>query len=158
MGTFSKSFGVIGGFIAAQKEIIDYLRIFARTYMFTGGYFGALAAGVLKSFEIVEHDTVRREKLWDNTQYFKEGLTKLGFDTLQSETPIIPIFIGDEHISMAMADELYEKGIFAPCVRWPSVAKKQSRIRFALMSTHSEEHINKALNILSDLGRKYKVI
>lgn len=158
MGTFSKSFGVMGGFIAAQKEVIDYLRIFARTYMFTGGSFGALAMGVLKSFEIVEHDLERREKLWDNTNFFKESLNKLGYNTLESETPIVPVFIGDEHIAMAMADELFDQGVFAPCVRWPSVAKKQSRIRFALMSTHTKEHIEKVLNILSDLGKKYKII
>lgn len=156
--TFSKAIGVVGGAAIASAELIKYFRVSAKTYIFSGAFLGGLAQGVLKSLEIIENDKVRRKKLWENTNFFKESLNKLGYNTLESETPIVPVFIGDEHIAMAMADELFDQGVFAPCVRWPSVAKKQSRIRFALMSTHTKEHIEKVLNILSDLGKKYKII
>ncbi|MBU0613264.1 aminotransferase class I/II-fold pyridoxal phosphate-dependent enzyme [Patescibacteria group bacterium] len=157
MGTFSKAFGVMGGFIAGDQEIIDYLRIFARTYMFTGSSFGSLAMGIMKSFEIIENESERRKQLWWNTEYFRSNLHKMGYNTLNSQTPIIPIFVGDETKSIEMADELFENGIFAPCVRWPSVAKKESRIRFSLMTTHTKDNLDYALNILEDLGKKYKV-
>lgn len=158
MGTFSKAFGVMGGFIVGPKYLIDYLKIFARTFMFTGGFFGSLAAGILKSFDIVENDSERRKKLWKNTDYFRDNLRRIGYDTLKSETPIVPAFIGEEHNSIAIAEELFNKGVFAPCVRWPSVAKRRSRIRFTLMATHTIEQLDYTLNVLEDLGRKYNIV
>lgn len=157
MGTFSKAFGVLGGFIVSERPVIDFLRLFARTYMFTGAFFGSLAAGVLKSIDIVNNDINRREKLWWNTEYFRSGLKRIGFDTLNSETPIVPIFIGEESLSISIADELFEKGILAPCTSWPSVHKKKSRIRFALMATHTKSHIDYLLTVLENIKHSYKV-
>jgi len=158
MGTFSKAFGVLGGFIAGKKDIIDYLQVTARTFIFTGAFPPALVCGILKSLEIIQSEGWRREKLWEMSDYFREKLQQMGFDTLGSETPIIPILIGEEKTAIAFADDLFSKGILAPCARWPAVAKGKSIIRFSLTSEHSYEQINYVLEITKDLGKKHKLI
>lgn len=158
MGTFSKAFGVLGGFITGQKDLIDYLRVMARTYMFTGGFLGGLACGVLKSLEIVKIGTEQRKRLWDMSDHFRNSLKNMGFDTLNSQTPIIPIMIGQEEKAIAFADDLFDEGVFAPCCRWPAVPKGKSRIRFSLMTTLSDNQINFALEVVEKLGKKYKLI
>ena len=158
MGTFSKAFGVLGGFITGQKDLIDYLRVTARTYIFTGGFLGGLACGVLKALEIVKKDTEQRKRLWEMSDHFRSRLEDMGFDTLNTQTPIIPIMIGQEEKAIAFADDLFDKGVFAPCCRWPAVPKGKSRIRFSLMTTLSDNQINFTLEVVEKLGKKYKLI
>lgn len=157
MGTFSKAFGILGGFITGQKDLIDYLRVTARTYIFTGGFLGGLACGVLKALEIVKTDTEQRKRLWKMSDHFRNSLKNMGFDTLNSQTPIVPIMVGQEAKAIAFTNDLFDNGIFAPCCRWPAVPKGKSRIRFALMTTHSDDQINFALEVIKKLGKKYKL-
>ncbi len=148
MGTFTKVFGGVGGFVAGSKELIKYLRVTARTYIFSAPIPPAIAAGIIEAIEIVATEPQRREKLWKNVHYFKEHLHQNGFNTLGSETQIIPIFIGDEKKAVKVARRLLELGFFTPCVRWPAVSHGQSRLRLTLMSEHTKEQIDSLVKAL----------
>lgn len=156
--TFSKTIGMIGGAAIASKDIIDYLRITAKTHMLSVAFPGALAFGVLKALEIIRKDRARRMKLWKNTKYFKNKLQEAGFDTLNSQTPIVPVLIGDENITINMSKDLFNRGIFSPPIRWPAVPKGKARMRFIVSSKHSREQIDRLVDNLIDLGKKYKII
>jgi len=158
MGTYSKSFGSLGGFVAADRPTVDYLRVAARPYMFSGALPPCLAAGIVKAIEIAAREPQRRVRLLRNRDYLVYGLEDLGFDTLGSETPIVPIFVGDDDKAEAMSGELFERGLFAPCVRWPAVARGQSRIRITLTASHEREHLDRLIEGLADLGRKFGVV
>lgn len=148
LGTFTKVFGGVGGFIVGSKELVGYLRVTARTYIFSAPIPPAISLGLVKSLEIITSEKERRIKLWENVAYLKKLLTENGFDTLKSETQIIPIFIGDDQKAISASRKMLEYGIFAPCVRWPAVAHGQSRLRITLMSTHTKEQINAFFNAL----------
>lgn len=156
--TFSKTMGMIGSAACASKEIIKYLRISAKTHMFSVAFPGALALGVLKALEIIKKDKARRVKLWENTKYLKTKLQESGFNTLNSQTPIIPILIGDERIAINMSRDLFDRGIFSPPIRWPAVPKGNARMRFIVSSEHSKEQMDRLIENLIDLGKKYKII
>lgn len=142
LGTFTKVFGGVGGFIVGSKALVDYLRVTARTYIFSAPIPPAITLGLVKSLEIINSEKDRRIKLWENIGYLKKKLTENNFDTLKSETQIIPIFIGDDQKAIAASRKMLEYGVFAPCVRWPAVAHGQSRLRITLMSTHTKEQID----------------
>ena len=156
--TFSKCFGIVGGTTVASKEIIDYLRISAKTYMFSGAFLGALAAGILKALEIIKRDKWRHIKCWENTRYLKNKLQEAGFNTLGSETPIIPILIGDEKTAIKMAKDLFERDILSPPFRWPAVPRGQAIMRFAVTCEQSKEQLDRLVENLIVLGKKYKII
>lgn len=156
--TFSKAFGVVGGLVAAKKEIIKYLRVTAKTYIFSGAFLPSLATGILQALELLKNDKQRRFKLWENTNYLKKGLNDLGFNTLKSETPIVPILIGDENVSIQMARDLYQEGVLAPPIRWPAVEHGKSRMRFTLTPEYTKEQIDFLLKKLQYIGTKYKII
>ena len=158
MGTYSKSFGSLGGFVVADTTTVDYLRIAARSYMFSGALPPCLAAGIVKAIEIAAREPQRRVRLLRNRDYLVHGLEDLGFDTLGSETPIVPILVGDDDKAEAMSGELFERGVLAPCVRWPAVARGQSRIRITLTASHEREHLDRLLEGLDDLGHKFGVV
>lgn len=156
--TFSKCFGVVGGATIASKEIIDYLRVRAKTYIFSGAFLGSLASGVLKALEIIKKDRTRRIKCWENTRYLKNRLKRAGFNTLKSETPIIPILIGDEKIAINMSKDLLSRGIFSPPIRWPGVPYGQARMRFTVTCQYSREQLDRLMENLIIIGKKYKII
>jgi len=156
--TFSKCFGIVGGVAAASKEMIDYLRVSANTYIFSGAFSGALAMGVLKSLEIVKRDKWRREKCWENTRYLKNKLDEAGFNTLNSQTPIIPILIGDEQKAIGMSEDLFRQGIHTPPFRWPAVPKGQALMRFTVTCEYSKEQMDRLVENLISTGKKYRII
>lgn len=159
MGTYSKAFGLLGGFIAGDKELIDYLRVMARTYVFSGAIWGSIAYGALKAMDIVKNDKERRHKLWHNSNYLRDELKKRGFDTLSSkDTPIIPILIGGEEKAIEVARELFNNKILAPCIRWPAVPKKKSRIRISLMSTHTKDQLDYFVNVMEKINAKFNIV
>lgn len=155
MGTFSKAYGLLGGYIAGEKDLIDYLRVSARTYIFSGAFFASLTRGILRAIPIVRDEKFRRAHLWKITDRFRNGLKQLGYDTLTSQTPIIPVLIGDEEIAISFSDELFDRGVFAPPIRWPAVERSKARIRFSVTYNHKEEHIDYALKVLEELKQKY---
>lgn len=156
--TFSKAFGVAGGATIASKEIVDYLRVTARTYIFSGAFLGGLALGVLKALEIIKRDKTRRDKCWENTRYLKNKLQQAGFNTLNSETPIIPILIGDEKAAINMSEDLFDRGILSPPIRWPAVSHGQARMRFTVTCEYSKEQMERLVENLTAVGKKYKII
>jgi len=156
--TFSKCFGITGGAAVASKEIIDFLRISAITYIFSGAYMGALAMGVLKALEIIKRDKWRYVKCWENTEYLRKNLQEVGFDTLGSQTPVIPILIGDEKIAINMARDLLDRGILSPPLRWPAMPKGRAIMRFTVTCEYSKEQIDRLVENLVIVGKRYKVI
>lgn len=156
--TFSKAIGVIGGAAIASNEMIRYLRVSAKTYIFSGAFLGSLASGIIKAIDIIENGTERRKHLWNNVLYLKHKLNNEGFNTLNSQTYIIPVLIGEEEKAIKISRELYERGIFAPPIRWPAVSHGQSRMRFTLSPDYTKEQIDRLMTNFVELGKKYRVI
>ena len=148
MGTFSKSFASLGGFIAGDFETINYIKHNARSLLFSAGIPPASAATVLKALEIFKEEPERIEKLWKNTHYALDLLIRKGFNIGDSTTPIIPISIGDEIKTYQMATTLLEKGLYVNPIVHPAVDKDKAILRFSLMATHTKEQINRAVDIL----------
>jgi glycine C-acetyltransferase len=157
-GTFSKALGSVGGFIAAKKELVDLLHYYSRTYMFSTAMTPQSAGSLIAAMDVVEEEPALREKLWDNIRYFKSNLTSLGFNLGNSETAIFPIIIGDDVKVKEICKRLHEMDIYANPVLYPAVPKKLARIRMSLMSAHTKEHLDKALNALETVGREYDII
>ncbi|KKT35970.1 MAG: hypothetical protein UW24_C0001G0006 [Parcubacteria group bacterium GW2011_GWA2_44_12] len=154
----SKTFGAVGGFVAGGKNIIEYLRVACRTYMFATSMPPLIASAILVALQIIQAEPMLREQIKNNAEYLRTNLQKLGFDTLGSETPIIPILLGSDEKAVHAQALFFEKGIFAPTVRWPAVVKGQSRVRFVLMSSHTKEQIDRLLTVTESIGKKLNLI
>ena len=148
MGTFSKSLASLGGFVASDKETINYIKHHARALIFSAGIPPASAATVLKALEIIKTETYRIEKLWENTKYAKKCLTDANFEIGNSETPIIPIFVGENVKTYAFASTLIKNGIYVNPVVHPAVEEGKGILRFSLMATHTKDQINQAVDVL----------
>lgn len=157
MGTFTKAFGGIGGYVAGDKEIIDYLRISARTYIFSAPLPPAIAAGVAESIDVAERESWRREKAMENAFYFRREVEAIGFDTLGSEAHIVPVLIGDELKAAEVTRHLRHRGIVAPHARYPAVALGMARIRFVMTCQHERDQIDFLLKCLSEIREKANV-
>jgi len=158
MGTFSKSLATIGGFIAAQKEVIEYVKHVGRALLFSASLAPPLAAAASMAFKIIETEPERRKKLWDNTQFWLEGLKRLGFDTGYSTTPIVPVIIGDVDKTFEMCRYLEENGVFVSPVVPPAVPPGRALLRTSVMATHSQKQLEKALDAFNLAGRKAGII
>lgn len=157
-GTFSKSLATVGGFIMGPKQVIEYIRHHARSQIFSAATPPPMAAAVIASIGIIEREPERRKQLWDNTHYMKAELQNLGFDTGDSDSPVIPIVVGDEETTFTMATRLQDEGVFANAIVTPAVPPGQSMIRTSYMATHTREHLDQALTALAKVGRELDVI
>jgi 8-amino-7-oxononanoate synthase len=151
MGTFTKAFGGVGGYVAGDQDIIDFLRISARTYIFSAPLPPAIAAGVAEAIDIADREPWRREKAMENASYFRREVEALGYDTLGSEAHIVPALIGDELAAGEMTRLLRHRGIVAPHARYPAVALGRARIRFVMTCQHEREQIDFLLKCLAEL-------
>ena len=151
MGTLSKALGNLGGFIAGSKNLVDYIKNKARSFIYSTALPPAILAGSLKAIELAQRDTGPRERLWANVEKFRTSLKELGYDTLGSETQIIPILTKDIDSTVNASRLLFEMGIFAPGIRPPTVSKNKCRIRTSLMATHTDEHIDRAVETFKRL-------
>lgn len=158
MGTFSKALGGVGGFVAGSAELIKFLRVRARQYIFSSALPPGTAAGLIAAIREIKSQPELRQKLWKNVTHLKSGLQALGFDTLGSETQIIPILIGKEEKAIEASRQLFENGVFVPSVRSPAVPEGKSRLRCTVMATHTEDQINQALEVLKKVGKSLKII
>ena len=158
MGTFSKSFASLGGFIACDKTITNYLRHHSRSYIFTASITPASTAAVNAALDIMESEPERQQHLWDLTHYALEGFRNLGCEIGHTETPIIPLFIRDNYMTFAITRDLLDEGIFVNPVVSPAVAPTDTLIRFSLMATHTEEQLDIALEKIGKVFRKYNLI
>jgi 8-amino-7-oxononanoate synthase len=158
MGTFSKSLAAVGGFIAGETGVIDYIKHSARAEIFSAAPPPASAASVLKALELVEREPERRKQLWENTEYMKRELRGLGFDTGASASPVIPLVVGEDETAFTMAVRLQEEGVFANPVITPAVPPGGAMIRTSYMATHRREHLDRSLEALEKVGREQGVI
>ena len=158
VGTLSKAIGVLGGYVCGTQSLIEYLYHRARPFLFSTSHPPAVAAACLAAFEVLEQEPERIERLWSNTKRFRAGLQRLGFDTGVSETPIIPIVVGEADRAMRLSDRAFERGVFAQGIGYPTVAKGRARLRTIVTATHTEEELDRALSILEDVGRGLEII
>lgn len=158
MGTFSKSLASLGGFIAGNKETMNYLKHNSRALIFSASMTPASAASVLAALDIMESEPERIEHLWDVTNFALNGLQSMGFNTGKSESPIIPLFIHDDIKALQMTTMLLEEGVFVNPVVSPAVKKEDSLIRFSLMATHTFEQVEKGLEKINKVGKKLGIL
>lgn len=150
MGTFSKTFSATGGFVAAAKPIISYLRYFARSYMFSASLPPTVIATVLSGLDVMEREPERLRQLWDNIAYACNGLKKLGF-ALDSESPIIPLIVPEGMDLREAAHRFHEAGIFVNSIEYPAVPISQQRFRVSLMATHTRQDIDRLLEVVGEI-------
>ncbi len=158
MGTFSKSLASVGGFIAADAKVIDYLKHHARSLIFSASLPPASAGSVLAALEIMKNEPERIDKLWENTRYMAEGFKNMGYDIGISNTPIIPIHVGDMMNAFGMWKELALEGIFINPVVPPAVPPTDTLIRTSFMATHTKEQLDFALDKFEKVGKKLHLI
>jgi 7-keto-8-aminopelargonate synthetase-like enzyme len=158
MGTFSKSLASVGGFIASDEDTIHYLKHHSRALIFSASPPPASVASVIKALEILQREPERRHRLWANTRRLVSGLRQLGFDLGLSETPIIPIIVGDNMKVFIFCKRLQEEGIFVNPVVAPATQPGNQLIRISLMSTHTFDQIDFALDKLGKVGKELGII
>jgi 8-amino-7-oxononanoate synthase len=158
MGTYSKSLAAIGGFIVASKEVANYIRHLARSLIFSASLAPPLVAAVSAALDIIQNEPERRERLWYNTHKMLKGFKELGFDTGSSNTPIIPIIIGDQIKTLKMCGLLQEYGIFVNPTVSPAVPRGRELLRTSYMATHTEEQLDRILDAFGRAGRKLGLI
>ncbi len=158
MGTFSKSFGSLGGFIAGDHEVLNYLKHTSRSLIFSASMTPAAVAAASRALDIMIDEPERRENLWKVTRHAQKAFKEAGFDTGHTETPIIPLFVRDTIKAMQIVRAAYEQGVFITPVIAPAVPENDVLIRFALMATHSIEQVDEAVEKLTKIFREYGVI
>ncbi len=158
MGTFSKSLGTIGGFIAADENIINFLKHHSRTLIFSASITPASTACVIEALNVMEEESWRQEKLWENTERAKSQFVELGFDTGVSETPIIPLYVRDNTKTFMLTKMLMEDGVFINPVVSPAVRSEDTLIRYSLMATHTFEQIDESVEKIAKAARALGVI
>jgi len=159
VGTLSKAIGALGGYVCGSRDLIDYLYHRARPFLFSTSHPPSVAATCIAAFDILENEPERIERLWSNTRYFKNQLTNAGFDvggktTPASETPITPIIIGDGRKTMDFSKALFDAGLMATGIAFPTVPEGKARIRTIMTSEHTREQIDQSLEILTSTARK----
>ena len=158
MGTFSKSFASMGGFIATDFQTIDYIKHHSRPLIFSASMAPATVAAVLAALDIIEQEPERRERLWDNVHHWRSGLQKIGFNTGQSATPVVPVILGDDMLTFHFWKALLDRGVFTnPAVR-QAVAPGSALLRTSVIATHTSEQLDGALEAFWHVGRELHVI
>jgi len=157
VGTLSKAIGALGGYVAGSRALIDFLHHKARPFLFSTSHPPSVTATCLAALDVLESDDSLIERLWDNTRFFKAGLEALGLDTGRSESPITPVMVGDAALAMRLSDRLFELGVFAQGIGFPTVAKGKARIRTIVTATHTREELSFALDAFGQAARELGV-
>jgi glycine C-acetyltransferase len=158
IGTLSKAFGVVGGVSAGNPVVVEWLRQRGRPFLFSSAMTVPDVAACLAALDILESSTELVDKLWENTNYFKAEMRRLGFDTGTSTTPITPIMLGEAPLAQQFSRELFEAGLFAMAIGFPTVPRGKARIRVMISASHSKEDLDKGLEVFALVGRKLGVI
>ena len=158
VGTLSKAIGALGGYVAGSKALIEFLHHRARPFLFSTSHPPAVAAACLAAIEVLESEPQLIARLWDNTRFFKSGLQALGFNTGVSESPITPVIVGDAARAMALSDELFQEGVFAQGIGFPTVARDKARVRTIVTAAHTLDELQFALDCFGKVGRSVGVI
>ncbi len=158
VGTLSKAIGSLGGYVAGSHDLIDFLYHRARPFLFSTSHPPAVAAACLAAVEILEDEPEIIDRLWDNTRFFKKGLKDLGFDTGLSESPITPVMAGEGARAMKLSDRLFQEGVFAQGIAYPTVARDKARVRTIVTAAHSREELQFALDTFKKVGAELGLI
>ncbi|ODG91022.1 MULTISPECIES: glycine C-acetyltransferase [Bacillaceae] len=158
IGTLSKAVGVVGGYVAGSQQLIDWLKVRARPFLFSTSLTPANAAACIEAIRIMSEEPEKIDKLWENGDYLKAGLSKLGFNIGESETPITPCIIGDENLTQEFSKRLYEEGVYAKSIVFPTVPLGTGRIRNMPTAAHTKEMLDEVLAIYEKVGRELNVI
>lgn len=158
VGTFSKAFGVVGGMVAGKSIIVEWLRQRGRPFLFSSAMTIPDTAACLAAIDLLEDSTQLVDKLWENAKYFKAGMKSLGFDTGVSETPITPVMLGEAKLAQQFSKELFEEGVFAMAIGFPTVPQGKARIRVMISASHSQDDLDKGLEAFKKVGKKLDVI
>ena len=158
MGTFSKSFASIGGFIAAEEDVIHYIKHFSRALIFSASPPPAAVAAVRATLKLIISEPERRSRLWEITHRMHKEFKSMGFDIGTSQTPIVPIYIGDDMKTFAVWKALTEKGLFTNPVVSPAVPPNQALIRTSYTATHTDAQLDRVLQAFHEVGKKFEII
>ena len=158
VGTMSKAFGVVGGVVAGDPLVVEWLRQRGRPFLFSSAMTVPDTAAVLAALDILEGSTELVDKLWENTRYFKEEMRKLGFDTGQSTTPITPVMLGEASLAQQFSRDLFEQGVFAMSIGFPTVPRGKARIRVMISAAHEKDDLDQGLEAFARIGKKLAVI
>ena len=158
VGTLSKAFGVMGGYVAGKKEVVQWLRQQGRPFLFSSASTPADVEACVAAVDLLEESTELVDRLWENTRYFKAEMNTLGLDTGQSETPITPVMLGDAPLAFDFSRRLLEEGLFAMALGFPTVPRGKARIRVMLSAMHAQDDLDQALGIFAKVGRELGVI
>ena len=158
VGTLSKAIGALGGYVCGTRDLIDFLYHRARPFLFSTSHPPAVAAACLAAFDVLEQEPERIEKLWDNTRYFKKGLASAGFNTGISETPITPVIVGEAKEAHELSRQLFNEGVLATGIGFPTVPKGKARVRTIVSAGHSMEELDRALGVFTKVGKKMGIL
>ncbi|MCY9189660.1 glycine C-acetyltransferase [Bacillus mojavensis] len=158
VGTLSKAIGVLGGYVAGSKVLIDYLRHKGRPFLFSTSHPPAVTAACMEAIDVLLEEPEHMERLWENTHYFKSRLIQMGFTLTQSQTPILPILIGNEGAAKQFSDQLLSQGVFAQSIVFPTVAKGKARIRTILTAEHTKEELDQALDAIEKAAKELQLL
>jgi glycine C-acetyltransferase len=158
VGTLSKAIGALGGYVAGSRNLIEYLYSRARPFLFSTSHPPAVAAACIAALDVLMEEPQIMERLWENTRFFKEGLVRLGFNTGISESPITPVIAGESAKANALSDGLFEAGVFAQAIGYPTVARDKARVRTIVTATHTPDDLQYALDAFARVGKQIGLI
>ena len=158
VGTLSKAIGVLGGYVCGNRDLIEFLYHRARPFLFSTSHPPAVAAACVAAFDVLEKEPERITQLWENTKYFKAGLASAGFNTGISETPITPVIVGEAKLAHELSRALFEGGVLATGIGFPTVAKGKARVRTIVTATHTREELDRALDVFSKVGKRLGIL
>jgi glycine C-acetyltransferase len=158
VGTLSKAIGALGGYVAGTRDFIEFLHHRARPFLFSTSHPPAVTAACLAALDVLLEEPAIIDRLWENTRFFKAGLVGLGFDTGVSESPITPVIVGQGALAMRLSDRLFEEGVFAQGIAFPTVARDRARVRTIVTATHTREELQFALDAFARVGRELGII
>jgi glycine C-acetyltransferase len=157
VGTLSKAIGALGGYVAGSRALIEFLYHRARPFLFSTSHPPAVAAACIAALDVLEQEPQIIEQLWENTRFFKSGLQALGFNTGLSESPITPVIVGDGALAMKLSDRLFQEGVFAQGIAFPTVARDKARVRTIVTATHTRDELQFALDVFAKVGRELSI-
>ncbi|MGE0592038.1 MAG: glycine C-acetyltransferase [Vicinamibacterales bacterium] len=158
VGTLSKAFGVLGGYVAGSRALVEYLHHRARPFLFSTSHPPAVAAACLAALDVLETEPVWMERLWQNTRFFKAGLARLGLDLGSSESPITPVIVGNGALAMTFSDRLFAEGVFAQGIAFPTVPEDRARIRTIVTAAHTRDELQFALEVIGRVGASLGIV
>jgi glycine C-acetyltransferase len=158
VGTLSKAIGALGGYVAGSRALIEFLYHRARPFLFSTSHPPSVAASCIAALDVLLEEPQIIDRLWENTRFFKEGLAALGFDTGISESPITPVMVGDGAVAMALSDRLFESGVFAQGIAFPTVPRGKARVRTIVTATHTRDELQFALDVFERVGSELGII